>query len=136
TLLNDQPGAEIVKKDMELVGDRMARVRQRLAINNDPGKTTQLIQERIVANLDDLIEMARKKEAQTQGQPNPNQQQQAMSKPKPNSGVQPQNAQANGQKKGQSGMTPAANSNNGGPGAGTPDLSADIRQKLAEWGSI
>ena len=59
-----------------------------------------------------------------------------MGKPKPDSGVQPQNSQANGQKKSQAGMTPVANSNNGGPGAGTPDLSADIKQKMTEWGGI
>ena len=30
----------------------MARSRQRLALNNDPGKTTQMIQERILLDLD------------------------------------------------------------------------------------
>jgi hypothetical protein len=131
TLLEDKPGAEVVQKDMNLVGDRMARARQRLAINDDPGKITQAIQERIVANLDDLIEMARKKEAQTQGKPGKGQAQ-AMNQPKPGSGVKPGNQGV----KNQGGVTPAANSNNGGPGAQTADLSTDIHQKMAEWGGI
>ncbi len=137
TLLDDKPGAEVVQKDMNLVGDRMARVRQRLAINNDPGKITQVIEDRIVENMDDLIEMARKKEAQSTGKPDPNAKPQEAQKPKPDPGIKPENAQAKaGEKKGQSGAAPAANSNNGGPGAGSADTSADIRQKATEWGGI
>jgi hypothetical protein len=133
-LLNDQPGAQVVQKDMNLVGDRMARSRQRLAINDDPGKITQAIQERILSNLDDLIEMARQKQAQTQGQPKSGSPQQA-SAPKPNSGVKPGN-QANSGVKNQGGSTPAQNSNNGGPGAQQADVSSDIHQKMTEWGGI
>jgi hypothetical protein len=33
-------------------------------------------------------------------------------------------------------MTPAQNSNNGGPGASSPDLSADIKQNMQEWGKV
>lgn len=134
TLLEGKPGAEVVQKDMNLVGDRMARSRQRLAINDDPGQTTQVIQQRIIDNLDDLIEMARKKEAQTQGQSGKGQAQ-AMNKPKPEGGAQPGN-QANSGIKQQGGTTPAQNSNNGGPGAQAADLSTDIHQKMTEWGGI
>jgi hypothetical protein len=137
SLLDDKPGAEVVQKDMDLVGDRMARARQRLALNSDPGKVTQAIQERIALNLDDLIEMARKKEAQTQGQSDPNAQaQQAMGKPKIDSGAQPQNSQANSGVHKQTGATPAGNTYNPSGGSSSPDLSTDIHQKMAEWGGI
>ncbi len=60
----DEPGKPPARAehDLNLVGDRMARSRQRLAMNSDPGPVTQEIQKRILDNLDDLIEEARKKE--------------------------------------------------------------------------
>ncbi len=134
TLLNDKPGADIVQKDMDLVGDRMGRSHQRLALNDDPGQVTQAIQKRILSNLDDLIEMARKKEAQMVGQPQPPPQQ-AMGKPKPNPGIQPQNSQANSGAKKNGGTTPAPDSYTGGSSS-PPDLSTDIQQKMSEWGGI
>ena len=45
------PGADEMKpaeKSLALVGDRMARARQRLSVDHDPGTTTQIIQERIL----------------------------------------------------------------------------------------
>src|SRR5262249_31129618 len=44
-LAGDKPDAEAIEKDILVVGDRMARSRQRLALNNDPGKVTQIIQD-------------------------------------------------------------------------------------------
>ncbi len=58
-LLNDQQADEKTDKQVNLVGDRMARSRQRLALNNDPGKTTQIIQDRIIDDIDSLIDQAR-----------------------------------------------------------------------------
>ena len=57
------------EKKVNLVGDRMARVRQRLALNDDPGKTTQIIEDRIVTDLDILIDQARRQQAQTRNTP-------------------------------------------------------------------
>src|SRR5439155_5952167 len=71
-LKGDQPDAERIEKDLLLVGDRMARSRQRLALNNDPGKTTQIIQERILHDLDSLIEQSRR-QACAGGAPQPGQ---------------------------------------------------------------
>jgi hypothetical protein len=136
TLLDDKPGADPAQKDVNLVGDRMARARQRLAINDDPGEVTQAIQEKIASNLDDLIEMARQKQAQTQSQPNSNTPAQAMAKPQPNSGAQLQNTQANSGAQKQGGMTPAGNTYKPGDGPTQTDLSADIHQKMTEWGGV
>jgi hypothetical protein len=55
--------------ELDVLGDRMARSHQRLANNYDAGAVTQEIQKRILTDLDDLIEQARKKEAQGQNQP-------------------------------------------------------------------
>src|SRR5215211_6437494 len=85
-LLNDKPDAEKIEKDILIVGDRMARSRQRLALNNDPGKTTQIIQERILKDLDRLINDAQKQNQQmAQGQGKPGEGQQ-MQQPKPGEG--------------------------------------------------
>jgi hypothetical protein len=47
-LLGQKTDQERIEAETDRVGDRMARSRQRLALNQDPGKVTQLIQERIV----------------------------------------------------------------------------------------
>jgi hypothetical protein len=67
-LLQDKPLEEKATKDIGLIGDRMARSQQRLQDNHDPGKTTQIIQDRIVKNMDDLITMARQQQQQRQQQ--------------------------------------------------------------------
>jgi hypothetical protein len=136
SLLDGKPGAAVVQKDLDLVGDRMARSRQRLAINDDPGKVTQAIQDKIQSNLDDLIEMARKKQAQMVPPPGSKPPQQAMGKPKPNPGVIPQNSQANAGQKKPGGMAAPGDTYVPGGGSATPDLSADIRQQMTEWGGI
>ena len=65
-LLQDKPIEDKSEKDINLVGDRMARSQQRLQENYDPGKTTQKIQERIIKNMDDLIALAREQQQQQQ----------------------------------------------------------------------
>ena len=69
-LLNDVPNDEKNGKEAGLIGDRMARSRQRLAMNNDPGKVTQMIQERIITDMDFLIDQAQatSRDAQQQAQ--------------------------------------------------------------------
>ncbi|HEX4053736.1 MAG TPA: hypothetical protein VHX86_05690 [Tepidisphaeraceae bacterium] len=130
------PNPDPAKNDIALAGQRMARSRQRLALDHDPGKVTQEVQKRILQNLDALIDMARKQEAESK---NPSGQQ-------PQQGAQPSDAQANGQSpnnsaKGQqqarsAGHTPASVSVNGHDvdTSGTP--TTDITQSLKEWGAL
>jgi hypothetical protein len=126
------------QKDLDLVGDRMARAKQRLSMNGDAGPVTQEIQKRILDNLDDLIEQARKKEAQAQNTPpKPGGDPQQQQSPKPDPGAQPQDAQAQGkeQKPGQP-QAQAGTSSGGGDGA-KGDPAADIaRQEAKQWGTV
>jgi hypothetical protein len=134
-LLNDQAAIDDkVARDMDLIGDRMARSRQRLALNNDPGKVTQTIQDRIVKNLDDLIELAREQQAQasSSSKPKPGQ---GQPKPQPN----PDNAQANNQgnqPQPNTGQNPAQDSTIRPGGSTDAATSGDIQEKMAEWGGI
>lgn len=123
-------GDDQLADDVKQVGQRMARSRQRLAINYDPGKTTQAIQERILKNLDNLIEMARRKQGQGGGMASGGQGGQAQQAR--NTGVQPQNT-------GQTprGQTPRQGNERDTPTAQTnQDLSRDIREKASEWGHL
>ena len=138
----DKPGAKPAPADdggdhtLALVGDRMARSRQRLAINDDPGAITQDIQKRILDNLDDLIEQARKKESQEQNhEPKPGEKGDDMGKPKPDSGAQPQQQQAKGPHADQ-GQAPAQTANGGSGGADTPAGADTDKQTARMWGSL
>jgi hypothetical protein len=118
---------------LAVVGDRMARARQRLAMNDDPGAITQEIQRRILGNLDDLIEQARKKEAQQQNQqPKPGEKGEQMAQAKPDTGVQQQ-----GQQKGphgERGTSPANAANPGGSAPATPEGADAAKQTEKMWG--
>jgi hypothetical protein len=125
-LLNQEPTEESVDQGIRLIGDRMARSRQRLAINHDPGKTTQIIQDRILENLDDLIELARNQQAQASAQQQQGQGQRRQ-QPRPG-GMQPDNQQA--QQPGQprpAGTQAAQDSQLSDGGTPVADLSEDIR---------
>jgi hypothetical protein len=137
----EQPGQPAktdpqAQHDLNLIGDRMARARQRLAINSDPGPITQEVQKRILDNMDDLIEQARKKEAQAQNKPpEPGGKVQQQQPPKP-TGQQPQDAKANGEKPGLQPARTAGTSAGGGdapPGDPTADLA---KQEARMWGNI
>jgi hypothetical protein len=131
------PDPDQMKNDVSLVGQRMARSRQRLEQDRDPGKTTQEIQKRILTNMDALIEMARAQEAQTKSPSG--QQQQAQQQ-----GAQPADQQANAQPGNTSGQqqshtaghTPARVSVAGHDvnTDGTP--TTDITQSGKEWGNL
>jgi hypothetical protein len=135
-LLNDKPDAEQIEKDVLIVGDRMARSRQRLALNNDPGRTTQIIQEKIILDIDKLIQQAQKQSRMAQGSPKPGQ---GQGMKQPGQG-QVKNAGNEGQKQpGQrstQGATAAAQSSSPGAEARQQDLSSQIKQSAAEWGKI
>jgi hypothetical protein len=114
----------------------MARSQQRLAEKYDPGTTTQKIQERIVKNMDDLIEEARQQQQQmaSGSQPGPPRQ----GPPKPDQG----NAQADnqGQKQGTSQLNhaqkPAANDQVSAGNENGADLSKQLKETAENWGAI
>jgi len=134
-LLTDDQATEKAGQDISLVGDRMARSRQRLAINTDPGKVTQIIQDKIQQNLDELIEMARVQQAKrTPGQQQKNTQQKNGPKPgEPNPSNQ---ASKNSQSKPNHAVTPAGQSSAPGSADATADVSQDIQEKMTEWGGV
>jgi cobalamin biosynthesis Mg chelatase CobN len=111
-LLNDKPDVDAGERQANLIGNRMARSRQRLALNGDPGKVTQLIQKKILDDLDALIEQARKQQAQAR-----NSDQQSKAGEKQQNQPAEANQQAN-QKPNQRSGNPAQDSTpNAGPAA-------------------
>jgi hypothetical protein len=129
-LLGGDPKAEKETKQLNRVGDRMARSRQRLALDNDPGKVTQEIQKRIVIDIDDMIKQAQQTMAQGQSKPG-----QKPGEPKPQPGQQPGQQQA-GQPKPNQGTEAAQNSAVTQAGKANADLSQKINETAREWGNI
>jgi hypothetical protein len=140
-LLEDKPADEKAEKDIGLVGDRMARSQQRLADNRDPGKTTQKIQERILKNLDDLIEEARQQQQQQQQQMARGQGQGDQAQPPQPGDQKPENQGEKNQQKGeQSQLTQAQNPAKGDQATNSNENNAQFRKDLQEtaeqWGQI
>lgn len=131
-LAGEAVDADQVEKDILTVGDRMARSRQRLALNNDPGKVTQLIQERILIDLDTLIEMSRKQACEPQ--PGEGKAQQ-MAKAKADRQVADIKADGK-QSKPNNASSPAKESAAPGAAGRQEDLSATIKESASEWGRI
>jgi hypothetical protein len=135
-LLDDKPAAEQEETQAGLVGDRMARSRQRLAINSDPGRVTQIIQDRILQDFDVLIDQSRKQEAEIRNPPKDSQSPQKQSRP----GEQMAKADNQGNKPGSPKANPVANpaqvSAANAPGNAATDLSKEIKESLAEWGQV
>lgn len=132
-----QPDPNQMQKDVDLVGQRMGRSRQRLAVAKDPGDTTQLIQKRILDNLDALIEMARAEQAEMHPEPGKKNQQQA-GMPNPVVSTTPGNT-SKGNKQNpssKSGATPASVSVAGHDVDTTGSPTTDITQTLKEWGGL
>ena len=135
-LLNDTLTSNEVENSIKLAGDRMARSRQRLAINNDPGQVTQEIQKRIATDLDKMIDLAQQQQASSQSKP-------CSGKPgdksgPPKQGQGPQQASGNpSQGTPKSGSNPSQTSSNAHNGA-DPDLnlSKPLEEKRPEWGGI
>lgn len=140
--LNAKPDEQGIKDDTSMVGIRMTRARQRLALDADPGKTTQKIQERIVIEMDSLANMAQQQQAQAQ----PGQQRgqrparQGQGQPGQQAGNQPGNDQANGQRQGQNQPAPAGRGpQSGGNTAGlqdNPDINAQVAELKESWGKL
>jgi hypothetical protein len=135
-LLKGAADADKNEKQARLIGDRMARSRQRLGINNDPGKITQAIQKRILDDLDILIDEAREQQAQSRNR----QQQQGQAQQQQGAQQGTAQAQQQGQEGQQSqpnqGTQGAQQSNSPGSAAVNPELSRDIRESLSEWGQV
>lgn len=130
-LLGGDPKAEKETKQLNRVGDRMARSRQRLALDNDPGKVTQEIQKRIVIDIDDMIKQAQ--QTMAQGQPKPGQQKGQQQQP----GQQPGQQQAKGENsQPNNAQNPAQNSTVTQAGKPNADLSQKINETAREWGNI
>jgi hypothetical protein len=123
--------------DVKMVGQRMGRSRQRLALDHDPGKTTQAIQDRILQNLDNLIQLARQQQAQAMSKPGKGQQPQQGQQPKPDSGARADNqGKQQGQPQPNRGQNPAQTERVGGTGDNNADLSREIMEKAREWGGL
>lgn len=135
-LAGEGQNAEAEQKKVMRVGDRMARSRQRLAVNLDPGKTTQLIQKRILDDLDVLIEQSRRQQAQARNSQNQQQQGEAQAQQRPQAGEQPQ-ANNQGDQSQQNNANNAADQSNTGGGLGqTGKAGANINETLREWGAL
>ena len=134
-LRNEDMSNDTVEKGVRLTGDRMARSRQRLALNDDPGTVTQEIQKRIVTDLDQMIELARQQQQRSSSKPGQNPGQK-MDQP---TGAPGQQSVASGPKN-QGAQNPATNagrvSNNGQGSAPDSDLSKQIAESAKEWGGI
>ncbi|MEM8873717.1 MAG: hypothetical protein AAGD32_05600 [Planctomycetota bacterium] len=133
-LLGGNEGQNAQEKQVNRIGDRMARSRQRLAINHDPGKTTQIIQRRIQLDFDDLIAQAREQQSQQQQQQGGGGGEQQAAQP--NQG-QPQGGQANAQ------QNAAAQGNAEDSTDGTREMDVgeavtggDIAGAVNEWGQL
>jgi hypothetical protein len=125
-----------IKNDVNLIGQRMGRSHQRLALDHDPGKVTQEIQDRILKNMDALIDMARQQEAETKSQ---SQQQSSGDQQAQQNGqaqAQAHNNNQNGQQQRNQGTTPAAQSVPGHDVDTSNTPTADITQGLKEWGNL
>lgn len=133
-LLGDNKTQEKIEKDFKLVGTRMGRSRQRLALSSDPGKVTQEIQKRILIDLDGLIDEARKNAQQQQQQASSSSSQQG--KPDPNQGKQPDNQGKNEQASAPSKGDPEnVNNNSAGAGSKPHDL-RELQEAASEWGAL
>ncbi|MGN6726187.1 MAG: hypothetical protein ACTHLZ_09735, partial [Tepidisphaeraceae bacterium] len=136
TLLGEAPEKKQAKVDenFKLIGTRMARSRQRLALNDDPGRVTQDIQKRILGDLDQLIDLAHKNSQEQQSSSSSGGQQQGQPKP--------DQAQANNQGQNKNGASAQAksaqgaiNKNSAAAGSKPHDLK-DITETASEWGAV
>jgi hypothetical protein len=135
-LLEDKLTDDQTSNSIKLTGDRMARSRQRLALNDDPGQVTQEIQKRIQIDLDNLIKLAQQQQAQMkpgQGQPQPGDK---PKQPKPGEQPGPQQVAQKGKQHQENGKNPAQDSTLAQGGAPDVDLSQDIKEQMKQWGAL
>ena len=139
-VVKEGEGGDTVARDVKVTGDRMARSRQRLALNNDPGKVTQTIQEKILNDLDQLIELSRQQQMQMQNAQNKQQQQKQQMAQKQIGQMRLAQQQAQqGKQAGQpdkGGQNPAQQSRMPGEAERQVDASVELREKFSEWGGL
>jgi hypothetical protein len=134
-LLQDKVSDDQTTNSVKLTGDRMARSRQRLALNNDPGKITQEIQKRIQIDLDNLIKLAQAQQAQMkpgQGPPKPGDKSKQLGQPQPG----PQQVAKGQQPHQETGKTAAQESTFTQGGAPQVDVSQDFKEMVKQWGQL
>ncbi len=134
SLLNDAPTDDKIGKDVERIGVRMARSRQRLALNADPGPVTQTIQKHILDNLDQLIALSRKQQQQSSSGQSQSASAQGIPNPGGGRAANPQN-QGAGQSQANS-SNPAGESRTSPGNESKTDPSIEIQQHLTEWGGV
>ncbi|MGA2497566.1 MAG: hypothetical protein ABSH20_07480 [Tepidisphaeraceae bacterium] len=123
-------GDDQLTSDIKQAGQRMGRSRQRLALDHDPGKTTQLIQDRVLDNLDHLIQLAQAQQAQASSKSGkPGQQK------KPGD-QQDMGQQQTGQSQPNNSSNPAQREATGGSQSNQTDPNKDIREGASEWGGL
>lgn len=131
-LLAGDPGAKDKEVDTRRIGDRLGRARQRLELDRNAGRVTQIIQKRILQDFDQLIEAARQQ--QKKGGGGSKQQQQSPQAPQPKPGEQ--QAQNKGQNQPNAGAQAAGDSKSTGPTGTQAGQGKDIRELGEEWGKI
>ena len=135
-LLNQKGGDDPSVGGIKLTGDRMARSRQRLALNNDPGKVTQEIQKRILKDLDDLIEQARAQQAQARPTPGQAKGTQPGQQPQPGQQNKGQQQVARTKTHQETGTTPAQDSTMTQGSNPQADLGPDIKEIRKAWAEL
>lgn len=136
-LLGGNPNAEQLAQEAVRIGTRMSRSRQRLADNKDPGRVTQLIQERILEDFDLLIKQAQQQQKQSKQQQQGQGQGQQQQKPQQGQQQAPNQGQNQpGEPQPNRGQQPAQNSRAPGAGSNEADLSKPLQETSAEWGTI
>ena len=113
----------------------MARSKTRLK-DGDPGKTTQVIQKRIVDGIEDLIKLAQKQQGGQQGQPKPGQKPgDKPGQPQPGQGQQLAQGQKSQQHQ-EGGQSPAQQASLSQGGDPSVDLSKPLQELRGEWGGL
>jgi hypothetical protein len=132
-LLQDNPNADKATKEINLVGDRMARSQTRLSDDTDPGKTTQKIQERIVVDMDQLITMAQQQQQmqrqRQQGKPE-------QGPPQPQQGDQQAQNQGNQQPQPNPAQQAAKDDQVSAANENDARFKNDLKETAENWGQV
>lgn len=124
-LIGDPAAAGKEGPDIRMAARRMTRSGVRLSEEQDPGKVTQAVQERILITLDKLVDQARRQQRQASSSSSSSSSQQAKADP---------NAQPG--ETGNSTGSEAAAKSEVRPGSKPPEPTGDIRETAKDWGGI
>jgi hypothetical protein len=116
----------------------MARASERLAQENDPGRTTQQIQDQIIKDIDELIELSRKQGDRPPSTKPSTKPTEGVAKPTETIGVKPENQNSNkpGPPKIGTGAHNSAAYSARASGSDNSTSSGDIRETATGWGRI